>query len=155
VEHSASVHRNGGILAAMERRVRVFLEWGSMKRLVSAALGSAIALGAIGTTATAASARDWHPHPHFYRPGVHFYYGYGPGAAVIAGTALGLALGSALAPPYPAYAYPPPAPPPPPYPAYADADPHIDWCTATYPSYNGETDTWTDISGVPHRCIGP
>jgi hypothetical protein len=124
-----------------------------MRRFVSAALATVIAAGAFGATASAANAGGWYHHPH-YRPGVHFYYGYGPGTAIIAGTALGLSLGSALSP-YPAYPYPPPAPPPPPYPAYADADPHIDWCTATYPSYNGETDTWTDPYGVPHRCVGP
>ena len=124
-----------------------------MNRFVSAALAGAIALSAVGMSATGASADRWHHHyqPQ-YRPAPH----YDAGPAIIAGAILGLAVGSMLQPEpvYPAYpAYAPP-PPPPRYGAYA-ADAHFEWCASTYETYNGETDTWIDYRGIPHRCISP
>lgn len=127
-----------------------------MNSFVSAALAGAVALTAVGMSATGASADRWHQQ---YGPS------YGPpprhddvGPALVAGAIFGLAVGSMMQPEpvYPAYpAYPAYAPPPPPdYGAYA-ADGHFDWCSATYESYNGETDTWIDYRGVPHRCISP
>ena len=130
-----------------------------MNRYVSAALAGAVALSAVGMSATSASADRWH---HHYQPAPS----YDAGPALVAGAILGLAVGSMMQPEpdyppyaaYPAYpAYPAYAPPPPPpgYSRYAAEEAHFRWCTATYESYNGETDTWTDYRGVPHRCIGP
>ena len=126
-----------------------------MNRFVSAALAGAVALSAVAASATAASADRWH---HDYRP-----YREPPprhddvGPALFAGAILGLAVGSMLQPEpaypaYPAYALPPP--PPPDYGAYS-SDSHFQWCASTYETYNGETDTWIDYRGVPHRCVSP
>ncbi len=126
-----------------------------MQKFVSVALASTLALSAVALTASGASADGWRHRPHHppYRQGPS----YDPGPALAAGAIFGLALG-AIAQPYPAYpvypAYDPPPPPRPYYPAYA-GDAHFQWCTDNYKSYNGETDTWTDYRGVPHRCIGP
>ena len=132
-----------------------------MNKFVSTALAGALTLSAVGVSASGASADQW---KHHHQPQQQHYYqprpSYDPGAAIIAGTVFGLALGGALAS-EPAYGYgyyppaPPPGPPPPYYPGYYAGDPHFDWCSATYESYNGETDTWTDYRGIVHRCVGP
>jgi hypothetical protein len=128
-----------------------------MNRLVSTALAGAMALSAIGVSATSASADRWHHHD--YRGG---HNDVGP--AIVGGAILGLAVGSMLAEPaYPAYPVyperiylaPPPPPPPPEYYAYDDSEAHFQWCSATYETYNGETDSWVDYRGLPHRCVGP
>ena len=127
-----------------------------MNRFVSAALAGAVALSAVGMSATGASADRWHhPYQPQYRPAPH----YDAGPALIAGAIFGLAIGSLMQPEpaYPAYpVYAPPPPPPAPWnrAAYA-AEQHYQWCASTYETYNGETDTWIDYRGVPHRCIGP
>ncbi len=122
-----------------------------MNKFVSPALAGAVALSALTASASLASADGWHRRPYYYyRPAPT----YDAGPALLAGTMFGLALGTLVQPTYPAYAAYPPPPPPPYYPAYR-GNPHFDWCTAHYESYNGETDTWTDYRGVPHRCIGP
>ena len=127
-----------------------------MNRFVSAALAGAVVLSAVGMSATSASADRWHrDHRPHYRPAPQSDVG----PALVAGAILGLAAGSLLQPepdyppypPYPAYA---PPPPPPSYAAYA-AEQHFEWCAATYETYNGETDTWIDYRGVPHRCFSP
>ena len=122
-----------------------------MNRFVSAALAGAVALSAVGVSATSAGADPWHHrYPH---------YDHGPGdsvgPALVAGAIMGLAVGTLLEP-RPAYAYPAYAlpPPPPDSEAYA-AEEHFRWCSSTYETYNGETDSWTDYRGVPHRCISP
>ncbi len=125
-----------------------------MNRFVSAALAGAVALSAVGVSATSASA----DHRHHRYP-----YAQAPrqsdlGPALVAGAIFGLAVGSLMQPepdypPYPAYpAYAPP--PPPDYGAYR-SEAHYQWCASTYESYNGESDTWIDYRGVPHRCISP
>ena len=131
-----------------------------MNRLVSVALAGAVALSAVGVSTTGASAGDrWH-HPYDGR-GYAPRYDRGPrndvGPALVAGAIFGLAVGSLMQPDYPDYpAYPAYAPPPPrpDYGAYA-SDAHFQWCASTYETYNGETDTWIDYRGVPHRCISP
>ncbi len=122
-----------------------------MNRFVSATLAGAMALSVVGVSATGASADRWH---HHYGPS----YGPAPrhddvGPALLAGTIFGLAVGSMMQPQptYRAYA-PPPSPPH--YAGYA-AERHFQWCSATYETYNGETDTWIDYRGVQRRCIGP
>ena len=128
-----------------------------MNKFVSIALAGTVALSTIAVSATVASADGWRHRPH--HPPYQAAPAYDPGPAIFAGTILGLAVGSLLQPyptypaypAYPAYASPPP---PPPYPSYGE-DEHFQWCTATYESYNGETDTWTDYRGVPHLCVGP
>jgi hypothetical protein len=133
-----------------------------MNRFVSAALACTVAISAVGISATTAAADPWHHHRYYDRD--HRYYDRGSdvGPAIVGGAILGLAVGSMLQsePVYPAPVYVEPAPvyvePPPPPPAYAyDSDAHFQWCASTYASYNGETDTWTDYRGVPHRCISP
>lgn len=122
-----------------------------MNRLVSAALVGAVALSAVGASVTGASADRW--HRHYYHPAPR----NDVGPALVAGAILGLAAGSLMQsePAYPVYpAYAPPPPPPDAYSAYA-AERHFQWCSATYETYNGETDTWIDYRGVPHLCIGP
>jgi hypothetical protein len=128
-----------------------------MNRFVSASLAGAIALSALGVSATGASADRWHHDRPYDGRSAH----YDAGAALAAGAIFGLAVGSLMQPTYPAYpAYPVYAVPPPEdyaaedYAAYA-AEAHFQWCTATYETYNGETDTWTDYRGIPHRCISP
>ncbi len=132
-----------------------------MNRFVSAALAGAVALSAVGMSTTGASADRWH---HHYQPAPR----YDAGPALIAGAILGLAVGSLMQPEpaypaypayrdYPAYrAYPAYAPPPPPpdYAAYA-SEAHYQWCASHYETYNGESDTWIDYRGVPHRCLSP
>lgn len=125
-----------------------------MNRFVSASLAGAIALSAMGLSATGASADRWH-HP--YRgPAAHGDVG----PALVAGAIFGLAVGSMMQPSYPAYRD---------YRGYRDyrdeppydadaayaAEAHFQWCTETYQSYNGETDTWTDYRGIQHRCVSP
>jgi hypothetical protein len=130
-----------------------------MNAFTSIALAGALAAAGVGATATGASADGRH---HYYRPYAH--NSYNPGPAIVAGTVFGLAAGviasqafaaPAYYPPAPVYYYPPPPPPPMQYPAYASADPHIQWCAATYNSYNVQTDTWVDFQGVARRCIAP
>ena len=57
------------------------------------------------------------------------------------------------------FAEPAPAPQPiylaPPHPNYAAADNHFTWCSQTYKSYNGESDTYVDFQGVERQCIDP
>ncbi len=118
-----------------------------MRNLKTLLLAGTLAAAALMTSTTADAGR-WHRHYGYYGGG------WNPGGALVAGTVLGLAIGSLAAPryyydPYPPYYAYPPAPP------YVGSDPHIDWCTATYRSYNGETDTWVDASGVARRCLGP
>jgi hypothetical protein len=134
-----------------------------MRTLVSVALAGAIAAATVATGAGIASADwnggygrthanlgwngppsgyDWHRRPHDH--------GWNPGAAA-AGMVLGFTLGALATPPYPYYDYPPP--PPAPYAYRVEA--HINWCSATYPSYNAENDTWLDYGGIIHPCIGP
>jgi len=133
-----------------------------MNRFVSAALAGAVAISAVGVSMTSAGADPWHHHHRYYDRGSDV------GPALVGGAILGLAVGSMLQPEpvYPAPVYVAPAPvyvepapvyaEPPPPPVYAyDSDAHFQWCASTYSSYNGETDTWTDYRGVPHRCIGP
>ncbi len=127
-----------------------------MNRFVSAALAGAVALSAVAVSATTAGADPWDHHRYYDR-------GSDVGPAIVGGAILGLAVGSMLQPEpvYPAPVYVEPAPiyvepPPPPPPVYAyDSDAHFQWCASTYSTYNGETDTWIDYRGVPHRCIGP
>lgn len=118
-----------------------------MNRFASAAVAGAVALS-FGVSVTGASADRW--HHHYYEPAPR----QDVGPALLAGTMLGLAVGALMQPEpaYPAY-----APPPPPPDGYADYDieRHFEWCTSTYETYNGETDTWIDYRGVPHRCVGP
>ncbi len=129
-----------------------------MNRFVSAAMAGAVALSAVAMSATGASADRRHHHyppPPRHAPAPS----YDPGAALLTGALFGLAVGTMMQPepdypPYPAYpAYAPP-PPPPDYGAYL-SDAHFEWCAANYGTYNGETDTWIDYRGVPHRCISP
>lgn len=136
-----------------------------MNRFVSAALAGTVALTAVGMSATGASADRWHHHDwQGYQPTPRYQPAqrYDAGPAIVAGAILGLAVGSMMQPepvypayrPYRAYAPPPPPPSPRDYAAYA-AEEHYQWCASTYETYNGETDTWIDYRGVPHRCIGP
>ncbi len=153
-----------------------------MNRFVSVALAGSVALTAVGMSATGASAERWHQYdrPHFRNDRPHYQAAprSDAGPALVAGAILGLAVGAMMQPQpaypayrtypvypaYPAYrtypahrpyaAYPAYVPPPASYAAYA-ANRHFQWCTATYETYNGETDTWIDYRGVPHRCISP
>jgi hypothetical protein len=68
----------------------------------------------------------------------------------VAGTVFGLAVGALASQAFAAPAYYPP--PPVLYPA---PDPHIQWCAATYNSYDARTDTWVDFQGITRRCIAP
>ena len=137
-----------------------------MTRIVSPMLASVVAFGALATVVTPAAAdgpryyQGWHQHPWGGRGEWHSDHdGWGVGGALLGGTVLGLALGATLynppPPPPPAYVYVPyPPPPPPVYRHYVYAD-HIAWCTAHYPGYNGETDTFVGSNGFVYRCVGP
>jgi hypothetical protein len=115
------------------------------------ALAAAVLAPTIGT-ASAGGGGDWRWKRHYHG------HGWNPGPAILGGAVLGLTLGALANPHY----YPPPPPvyyapyPSPPYPAgYYDEDPHIAWCSATYRSYNAETDTWVGYDGLIHRCVEP
>jgi hypothetical protein len=117
-----------------------------MKRLASAALAGALAIGTVAATGASASADPYYPyHPHHYHDGGGFV------AAGILGLATGLVASQVFSPE--------PPPPPSPYPYYAAGygadDAHLQWCEATYRSYDPETDLWRDYQGIPHRCQGP
>lgn len=120
-----------------------------MNRLVSAALAGALAIGGVSASAVAVSANPYYG-PHYYS--YHRYHDDGVGyvAAGILGLTAGLVASQMLSPE---------PPPPPPYPYYASGygndDSHIQWCEATYRSYNPETDLWRDYQGVFRRCLGP
>jgi BA14K-like protein len=104
------------------------------------------ALVGLGVGAIVATPRPYYPPVRPYYPPVRAYY-----------------------PPVRAYYYPPPpvyyppppvvyrAPPPPVYyyPATAWNQAHVDWCNATYRSYNPATDAFIGYDGYPHRCVAP
>jgi hypothetical protein len=120
-------------------------------RLASAGvIAAALLAPTIGTAA--AGGGDWNWKHHHHGGGG----GWDAGGAILGGAVLGLTIG-ALANPY--YGPPPPAyyaypPPPPPYPSDYTED-HIAWCSATYHSYNAETDTFIGFDGYAHRCVDP
>ena len=123
-----------------------------MKNVLKLVAAGGLAAAVLAPTMTTAMAGggNWNRH----RP--HYNQGWNPGPAIFGGAVLGLTLG-ALANPY--YYPPPPVyyapyPPPPPYPA-SYTDEHMEWCAATYQSYNGETDTFVGFDGRLHRCVGP
>jgi hypothetical protein len=120
-----------------------------MKALTSVALAGALAGVAVSATAfDADAAGKRHYHHRYYGPAP-----YDPGAALVTGAIVGLTFGALAAPAiYPPYAYS--YPPPPPYPM-ASGNPHMDWCEATYETYDPETNVWIDYRGVPHECVGP
>lgn len=125
-----------------------------MKTMTTLALAGALAASAVATTATTAAAGDGWRHRH-HAPPVYGRYYYGPDAgAVAAGAILGLAFGALTAQafaPAPIYYYAPA----PPYPVYIQGNPNAAWCSAQYPSYNPQTNTWADFYGVIHICYGP
>jgi hypothetical protein len=150
-----------------------------MNRVMTAALAGLIATATIAPTIGSASAADgywkggkyghgpsyaWKRYPP---PPGHWHHNDGGnwGAAVAGGAILGLALGATLAPPPPPrYVYVAPPPPPvyayeqpvyaqPVYPQLSQA--HVDWCAATYPNYQPQTDTYLASNGVYYRCVGP
>jgi hypothetical protein len=123
-----------------------------MKVLASAALATALAVGSVAGITTSASADPYYPYHHH----AHYYGYHDDGGGYLAAGILGLATGFVAAQVF----APAPPPPPPPYPYYTvgyggDDDAHIQWCEATFKSYNPETDLWRDFQGVPHRCQGP
>jgi hypothetical protein len=135
-----------------------------MTRIVSLTLAGALAASSLAMIVAPAAAdgpryyQGWHQHP-WGGPGERHgdHDGWGVGGALVGGTVFGLALGATLydpPPPPPAYVYAPYPPPPPVYPHYVYAD-HIAWCTAHFPGYNGETDTFVGSNGVVYRCVGP
>lgn len=137
-----------------------------MKKSVSFALAAAIAVSAIGVTATEASAKN-----------------RGDRAAVaMFGAIAGLALSQAYQQHYYyggyPYAYPPP--PPPQYPYYSGTyyggpyypkpyyrpyykksymggmnSAHVQWCLSRYRTYNPATNTYFRKPGVPAVCYSP
>jgi hypothetical protein len=132
-----------------------------MKRLVSAALVGVLAIGTVAaTSATAGADPYWqhhHSYPHYNGHG-DWHGGGDDGAGYLAAGIIGLTAGLVASQ---AFAPEPPPPPPyyPAYPTYAsgyggDAS-HIQWCEATYRSYDPETDLWRDFQGYMHRCQGP
>ena len=154
-----------------------------MSKLATAALAALIGVASISASMTTASA-DWKGQPRGYHK-YHSDGGWkaGPGVGFAAGALVGLGVGAIVATPRPYYPpvrpyyppvrpyayyapapvyYPPPpvvyrAPPPPVYYYAATAwnQAHVDWCSATYRSYNPATDTFTGYDGYPHRCVGP
>ena len=154
-----------------------------MNRVMTAALAGLVATATIATTVVSASAGGYgdpywkHGHGYGYGPGPgpkswgpppgHWHHDGGGnwGAAVAGGAILGFALGATLAPPPPPrYVYVAPPPPPvyayeqpvyaqPAYPQLSQA--HVDWCAATYPDYQPQTDTYLASNGVYYRCVGP
>lgn len=134
-----------------------------MKKIASIALAGSLALTAVATAAAPAAARDgWRngPPPHHHRHHPRGNNGGNVAAGALFGFTLGAIASQAFAPP--TYYYPPqpvyypPAPPPPVYPVYpAYADPNSAWCASQYASYNPQTNTWVDYSGVVHVCYGP
>jgi hypothetical protein len=123
-----------------------------MNRIVSIALAGAVAATSLGTASGTASA-GWRPHPNYYwQP--HYRPAPAPdaGGALAAGLLFGLAFGAiasaAAAPPAPYYDAPPPA--------YGVGwGEHVAWCRANYPAYNINTDTFIDVNGYVHACVGP
>jgi hypothetical protein len=98
----------------------------------------------------------------------------GPGVGFAAGALIGLGVGAIVANPGPVYRpapvyrapvyYYPPAPtyyvPPPPPPVYRAPvrtwrQAHVDWCLASYRSYNPATDTFMGYDGYAHYCQSP
>ncbi len=150
-----------------------------MSKLATAALAALIGVASISASMTTASA-DWKGPPRGYHKS-HGNGGWkpGPGVGFAAGALVGLGVGAIVATPRPYYPparayyppvrphyppvrayYPPPAvyyPPPPvyTYPATAWNQAHVDYCRATYRSYNVATDTFMGYDGYPHRCISP
>jgi hypothetical protein len=150
-----------------------------MNRVLTVALAGLVATATIGTTIGSASAggygyggygygygKPWKGHPPGPPPGHWHNNGGGNwGAALAGGAVLGFALGATLAPPPPPrYVYVAPPPPPvyayeqpvyaqPAYPQLSQA--HVDWCAATYPNYQPQTDTYLASNGVYYRCVGP
>ena len=135
-----------------------------MTRIVSLALAGVLAAATLATVVTPAAAdgryyRDWHGRssggPGEWHHG-HDHDGWGVGGALVGGTVLGLALGATLydPPPPPAYVYAPYPPPPPAYPRTVYAD-HIAWCSAHYPTYNAESDTYLANDGIVYQCPAP
>jgi hypothetical protein len=127
-----------------------------MRKLTSVALVGALAMAAASVaTGNAEAGGKRHSHHHYYGSAP-----YDPGAAIVTGAIVGLTFGTLAAPVlYPPYYGSPAgygyAPPPPPYFAPASGNPHMDWCEATYETYDPETNLWTDYRGVPHQCVGP
>jgi hypothetical protein len=146
-----------------------------MNRVMITALAGLIATATIASTVGTASAggygKGYNHGPYAwkrYPPPPRHWHGNGNGnwgAAVAGGAILGLALGATLAPPPPPrYVYVAPPPPPvyayeqpvyaqPAYPQMSQA--HVDWCAATYPNYQPQTDTYLASNGVYYRCVGP
>lgn len=116
-----------------------------MKTLTSIALAGALAATSVGMTATAADAGG----RNHYRPHYH-HHSYNPGPAIVAGTVFGLAVGALAAQTFAPPPYYPPAPV-----LYPAPDPHVQWCAATYRSYDARSDTWVDYQGITRRCIAP
>ncbi len=135
-----------------------------MTRVVSIAIAGAVTATALLATAAPAAA-DWHPRHHGnFRPHYHAAPPSNPGAGVAAGLFFGLAAGALIASAPEPYYYPPApepvyvAPPPyyPPQPAYQVSwSEHVAWCRANYPAYNVQTDTYFDVNGGVHACVGP
>jgi hypothetical protein len=139
-----------------------------MKTLTSIALAGAL----VAATASGASAGGWngpggwqrHGGPHHYPRPQHHVYQPAPdnGGALFAGAILGLTFGmiasQAFQQPEPYYAEPQFQEDYPPqfeqdY-AAVDMD-HVEWCAATYRSYNRDSDTWIDFQGVVRQCVEP
>ena len=138
-----------------------------MMRIVSVALAGLLAAGAFATVVSPADADGpryypgWHGRAFAGSGGWHGDHdrdGWGVGGALLGGTVFGFALGATLynppPPPPPAYVYAPYPPPPPAYQHYAYAD-RVAWCTAHYPTYNAETDTFLANDGIVYRCPAP
>jgi hypothetical protein len=147
---SAAAHYRPIKTEAMSPVLLNFLGVPVMKRLASAALAGALAIGTVAATGASASADPYYPyHPH------HYHGGYDDGGGFVAAGILGLATGLVASQVF----SPEPPPPPSPYPYYAAGygadDAHLQWCEATYRSYDPETDLWRDYQGIPHRCQGP
>lgn len=153
-----------------------------MNRFASAAVAAVFGVATIAASASGASAEwkgprggnwnqggnwnkgggDWNKggkhwgKGHGYKPHTTYnYYGGwgGSGAGFAAGAILGLTFGAlATAPRYPAYYYPPA---PRPYAYRAGVEAHIEWCIATYRSYNPATNLYRGYDGHLHECRGP
>jgi len=126
-----------------------------MKRLASAALIGALAIGAPAATAAGASADpyDYVRHQHAYPRSQSYQQqsGYDDGGGYLAAGIIALTAGLVASQVL--------APEPPSYPIYAAGyggdTSHIQWCETTYRSYSPETDLWRDYQGYMRLCEGP